>query len=236
MRLNFGLLLQGLQTSLTQNQLRFGAMARIKALSEAPRLAPPARAAGGSTVPVAIAVVLLMLAGLGAAAFRTGGVVEPLGLGLLALLAAGGVFLVFGLWSGFLRLSERAAEADIVKTVTDGLDSGLQIVDRAGAVLYRNQALRRLTGTRSGRQATLEELFAGEPQSAEAFYRLSRAAERGEPREEEFYARSPAPDAVAGRWLQVSVLPYTGRSGRPRDSRLTLWQVRDVTRERTREI
>ncbi len=104
-------------------------------------------------------------------------------------MAAAGVFLLFGLWSGFLRLSERAAEADIVKTVTDGLDSGLQIVDRAGAVIYRNQALRRLTGTRTGRQATLEELFAGEPQSAEAFYRLNRAAERGEAREEEFYVR-----------------------------------------------
>ena len=142
--------------------------------------------------------------GLGATAFKAGGLVEPVGLGLLALLAAAGVFLVFGLWSGFLRLSERATEADIVKTVTDGLDCGLQIVNRAGAVLYRNHALRALAGTRSGRQATLEELFAGEPQSAEAFYRLNRAADRGEPREEEFYVRPGALDD-AGRSLAAGI-------------------------------
>ncbi len=236
MRRNLGLLLQGLQTSVTQNQLRFSGMARIKALVEAPRLHPAARAAGGNTATLVFVVVLLTVAGLGAATFRTSGIVEPLGLGLLALLAAGGVFLLFGLWSGFLRLSERAAEADIVKTATDGLTSGLQIVDRAGAVIYRNQALRRLTGTRTGRQATLEELFAGEPQSAEAFYRLNRAAERGEEREEEFYVRSAALDAAAGCWLQVSVHPFPAPSGRGRDARLALWQVRDVTRERTREI
>ena len=157
------------------------------------------------------------------------------GPGVAGALAAGGVFLLFGLWSGFLRLSERAAEADIVKTATDGLASGLQIVDRTGAVIYRNLALR-LTGTRTGRQATLEELFAGEPQSAEAFYRLNRAAERGEARDEEFYVRSAALDAAAGCWLQVSVHPFPTPSGRGREARLTLWQVRDVTRERTREI
>ena len=152
-------------------------------------LASVARTTGTGAPFIVAGLVLLTAVGLAATTFRAGGLVEPVGLGLLALLAAAGVFLVFGLWSGFLRLSERATEADIVKTVTDGLDCGLQIVNRAGAVVYRNHALQRLTGTRSGRLATLEELFAAEPQSAEAFYRLSRAADRGEPREEEFYVR-----------------------------------------------
>jgi two-component system cell cycle sensor histidine kinase/response regulator CckA len=236
MRPILGLLVQGLQISVLQNQLRFGGMARIKALYEAPAIPPAVRAAGAGITLLVVVLSLLTAGGLGAAAFGTRGVVEPLGLGLLAVLAAGGVFLVFGLWSGFLRLSERAAEAEFVKTATDGLDSGLQIVDWTGTVLYRNQALRRLTGTRSGRHATLEELFAGEPQSAEAFYRLSRAAERGEPREEEFYVRSAALDAAAGCWLQVSVQPFPAPGGRAREPRLTLWQVRDVTRERTREL
>jgi two-component system cell cycle sensor histidine kinase/response regulator CckA len=172
----------------------------------------------------------------GATAYKAGGLVETIGLGLLALLAAAGVFLVFGLLSGFLRLSERAAEADIVKTVADGFDTGLQIVSRTGAVLYRNEALRSLAGTRSGRQATLEELFAGEPQSTEAFYRLNRAADRGELREEEVYVRPSILDRQGGRWLQVSVTPFQGTAGGSRDAPLTLWQVRDVTRERTREI
>jgi two-component system cell cycle sensor histidine kinase/response regulator CckA len=232
--------MQGLQASLPQNQLRFRGMAKIKTLGktlgEAPPLVPAARATWASASLVVFGLVLLTAGGLGATAIRIGGIVEPIGLGLLALLAAAGVFLMFGLLSGFLQFSERAAEADIIKTVTDGLDSGLQIVNRSGAVLYRNQALWRFTGTHSGRHATLEELFAGEPQSAEAFYRLSRAAERSEPRVEEFYVPPGAMDGKGGRWLQVSVHSFRGPSRRSQESRLTLWQVRDVTRERTREL
>ena len=142
-----------LQTAAAQNQLRFWSMARIRAPSAASALASVARATGAGVTYVVFGLVLLTVVGLSATAFRAGGFVEPLGLGLLALLAAAGVFLVFGLLSGFLRLSERAAEADIVKTVTDGLDTGMQIVNAAGVVLYRNQALRRLAGTRTGRQA-----------------------------------------------------------------------------------
>ena len=51
---------------------------------------------------------------------------------LLDVLLTPGVFLIFGLLSGFLKLSERVAEAELVKTVADGLDSALQIVDAKG--------------------------------------------------------------------------------------------------------
>ena len=211
-------------------------MARLKAPIGASTIASVARAMGASASVVVSGLVLLAVGSAGATAYKAGGLVETIGLGLLALLAAAGVFLVFGLLSGFLRLSERAAEADIVKTVADGFDTGLQIVSRTGTVLYRNQALRSLAGTRSGRQATLEELFAGEPQSTEAFYRLNRAADRGEVREEEVYVRPSILDRQGGRWLQVSVTPFQGTAEGSRDAPLTLWQVRDVTRERTREI
>ncbi|HEX5959329.1 MAG TPA: ATP-binding protein, partial [Hyphomicrobiaceae bacterium] len=212
-------------------------MARLRAPSAASTIASVARALGTSTSFVISGLALLTLGSIGASALKAGGVVEPFGLGLLALLAVAGVFLVFGLLSGFLRLSERAAEAEIVKAVADTFDTGLQIVSRTGTVLYRNQALRDLTGTSSGRQATLEELFASEPQSTEAFYRLNRAADRGEPREEEVYVRSSAFDRQGGRWLQVSVQPLQGGEGASDDDMpLTLWQTRDVTRERSREI
>src|SRR5262249_16678738 len=141
------------------------------------------------------------------------------------------------LLSGFLRLSERAAEADVVKVVADGFDTGLQIVSRGGAVLYRNQALRGLAGTRPGRQATLEGLFAGGSQCTDAFCRLNRAADRGEAREEEVYVRPSALDKQGGRWLQVTVAPLAEAVQEGgQDAPHTLWQVRDVTRERTREI
>jgi two-component system cell cycle sensor histidine kinase/response regulator CckA len=211
-------------------------MARLKAPIGASALASVARAMGASASIVVFGLVLLAVGSVGATAYKAGGLIEPIGLGLLALLAAAGVFLVFGLFSGFLRLTERAAEADIVKTVADTFDAGLQIVSRTGAVLYRNQTLRTFTGTRSGRQATLEELFAGEPQSTEAFYRLNRAADRGEARSEDVHVRPSGLDKQGGRWLQVSVTPFQGAAEGGQDAPLTLWQVRDVTRERTREI
>src|SRR4029079_10005859 len=85
---------------------------------------------------------------------------------------------------------------------------------------------------------TLEELFAGEPESAQAFFRLNRAAERADPRDEEFYVGARRGGVRAVRWLRVGVRPFlmSARGNPEEGQRLTLWQVADVTRERTREI
>ena len=86
------------------------------------------------------------LACLGAAC--SAGLERSLLLGLLALLAVAGVFLMFGLLSGFLRLSERVAEAEHRQ---DGHRRARHRARRSSTararVLYRNRALQRLTGT-----------------------------------------------------------------------------------------
>lgn len=208
-------------------------MAKIEALQDAaPTVLSVLRTRGISAISLALG--LLVAAGVAALAFK--GSTESIVLGLLALLAVAGVVLVLGLMSGFLRLSDRAAEAELLKSAADGMDNALQIVGPNGAVFYRNRALERFTGTRSGRHTTLEELFVGEPQSTEAFYRLNRAAERREARDEEFFVRSGALAARGGRWLQVSVRPLHGTSGLGGQTGSTLWQICDVTRERAREI
>jgi two-component system cell cycle sensor histidine kinase/response regulator CckA len=209
-------------------------MAKIDVLQEAIAGPRAMRLLGPGTVYLALGFSALVAAG--SLLYSGVSFAEPLVLGLLALLAVAGVFLVFGLLSGFLRLSERAAEAEMVKSVADGLDCGLQIVAANGLVLYRNDTLRNLTGLRGGRAATLEELFAAEPLPAEAFYRLCRAAERGEVREEEVYLRSGGAVGRGARWLQVSVRPAQVLPGREHEPAPTLWQVRDVTRERAREL
>src|SRR5262249_22669380 len=228
--------LQSLRTLLAQNQLRLATMARLQARHD------PGQAAerfGWPRLPRPAGALLLGVAasgGLALIALVATGAGELVVQGVLALLAVAGAFLLFGLLFGYLRLSERVAEAEMVKAVADGLDNGLEIVNQQGVALYRNRALQRLTGRRAGRQATLEELFAGEPDSAQAFFRLNRAAERGEPRDEEFYADA-GPGARAGRWLRVGVRPFAGLLEEAKEGqRLTLWQVVDVTRERTREI
>src|SRR5262245_38052549 len=99
MRPNPALLAPALKASAAQNQLRFWRMARLKAPSGASALASVARAMGASASVVAMGLVLLTVGSIGATAYKAGGLVEPIGLGLLALLAAAGVFLVFGLFS-----------------------------------------------------------------------------------------------------------------------------------------
>ena len=185
----------------------------------------------------ALAVLgLAVVSAVAAVVLQMSGAVEQVVLGLLAILAVGGVFLIFGLLSGFLRLGERANAADITKAIADGLDGGLQLVDQAGKVVYSNAALQRLAGRRAGRNAMLEELLAGEPGAAQAFFRLNRAAERGEACDEELYVRPQAGSGPAGRWLRISVRPLATPGEDAAARPLTLWQVMDITRERKREI
>ncbi len=239
LRIPLALNLQALRAWLAQNQLRLAAMVDMEArhdlASAAARLGW--RRAQKPAGALLLLVGLVAVGGLALIALLVSGAGEVAMLGLLVLLAVAGAFLILGLLSGYLRLSERVVEAEMVKNIADGLDNGLEIVNQQGVVLYRNRALQRLTGRRAGRQATLEELFAGEPDSAQSFFRLNRAAERGEARDEEFYVHSRPGGGRTGRWLRAGVRPFL-TPARPglEAQRLTLWQVTDVTRERTREI
>ena len=210
-------------------------MAKIEALHDAvPTILSSLRARGVSAISLGLGVVVAAV--LGALAFKGGNIAEPMVLGALSLLAVAGVVFVLGLASGFLRLTDRADEAELLKTAADGMDNALQIVGPRGRVLYRNHAFERLADLRPGLHTPLEELFAGEAHSTEAFYRLNRAAERHEARDEEFFVRSGPLANRRGRWLHVSVRPLQQRSGRLGQDRLMLWQISDVTRERTREV
>ncbi len=236
LRLPLAANLQALRALLAQNQLKLRSMADMEARRDRPPSAWLVVRAPRLT-GVLLLCGLVVAAGLVTMALLAGGAGDVAMLGLLALLAVAGAFLIFGLLSGYLRLSERVAEAEMVKTIADGLDSGLEIADQRGRTLYRNRALQRLVGRRMGRQPTLEELFAGEPDSAQAFFRLNRAAERADARDEEFYVHALPGGGPGGRWLRVGVRPFLAPSRIGTEAqRLTLWQVADVTRERTREI
>jgi two-component system cell cycle sensor histidine kinase/response regulator CckA len=229
-------MLRALRTLRPQNQLKIDHMAEMEVGRGA---APVAALALARAQGLKSAVAMLGLAGLAAiaaVALQLSGAVEQVALGLLAALAVGGVFLVFGLLAGVLRVGERAAESEVTKTIAESLDSGLQLVAQDGTVLYSNAALQRLAGRRAARNATLEELLAGEPGAAQAFFRLNRAAERGEPCEEEFYVRPRMGSGPGGQWLRIGVRPAASRHGRGGAERLTLWQISDVTRDRKREI
>ena len=236
MRKDFAFRLQALQASISQNQLRFCGMAKISTLSLGGKGGVASLARPFIAGAAGLAGALAIAAGFSILAFGFRSVLEPVVYTVLALFMVSGVFLVLGLASGFLRLGDTAAEAELVKTIIDSSEGAIQVTGASGSAVYRNEALNQLIRGRLGRDGTLEEALAAEPYSAEAFYRLNRAAERREPRDEEFLFHSGEAGRRRGRWLRVSVRPADAAAWAMKHGRLTVWQITDVTRERTREI
>ena len=94
---------------LSQNQLIVAFMkgieARRDAIAEAGRALPPPPQSGAFGFAVGIFAALA----LGLMALVSTGTAEPVVLGLLAILAAVGVFFIFGVLAGYVRVSERVA-------------------------------------------------------------------------------------------------------------------------------
>ncbi|HEX4894364.1 MAG TPA: ATP-binding protein, partial [Hyphomicrobiaceae bacterium] len=158
---------------------------------------------------------------------------EPLVLGLLALMAMFGIFFLFGLAAGHVRLEDRVEPAGVLAAVADSVDQGIMVSARDGSIILANAAYRAIAGSDvDGSPRALAEAFAGETQAAECLFRLVRAAERGEVRSEEFRVRDAA-SGRAGRWLRLSVrpIPKLGTAG----AGTSLWQITDISGDRARE-
>src|SRR5690606_21464683 len=104
-----------------------------------------------------------------------------------------------------------------------------------GRRIYANRSFDALVGPADyDHVSALESLFAGEPQAAEALFRLARAAGRGESRTEEFRLRSVVAGQRQSRWFRLGVSRLElGRSGEGEP--LVLWRIIDITDERRRQ-
>ena len=185
---------------------------------------------GGSiSLVLAIATVLvgatvgLVLIGRGHA--------EPYVLGFLALMAMIGVFLLFALAAGILRMAGKDVANPLLKSVVDGANEALLVTDHAGRVIYANAAYLDLIGaTAAGEVRPVERVFIRDPGVSEAVYRLLRAAREGRRLQEE--VRVGGHKGESGRWLRMRVRPL--RDGK-RATPMTVWSLSDVTRELERQ-
>ncbi len=195
----------------------------------------------GNIFPV---IAAIGFGALGGFALLFSGTAEPVILLLMALLATVGVFFLLALATGHVRIADRGKQSDIARTIAEDCDEALHVTDRRGRQVYANRTHVGLIGsTGAGEHRALEDALAGEPAAVEAYFRLSRAAERGETRDETFplsraIDRDPADpgagDASGGRWYRLGVRPlHSGQLaavlGR---ERLTLWTLLDVTSQR----
>ena len=181
---------------------------------------------GGSIGLVLLIAVVLVGAGVGLLLIgRTHA--EPYILALLSVLAMVGVFLLFALAAGMLRVPSKDAASPLIKGIVDGAGDAILVTDSAGRVVYANPAYLRLveaTGAHDVRP--VERVFVGDPGVSEAVFRLLKAAREGRRLQEE--VRVGGQQGEPGRWLRVRVRP----GGKGRNTRTTVWTVADVTRDR----
>jgi two-component system cell cycle sensor histidine kinase/response regulator CckA len=156
---------------------------------------------------------------------------EPYILAFLAALATVGVFSLFALAAGILRLSAKGAASPLVKAVVDDAFDGIVVTDGDGRVVYANAAYLDLIGAADANDLRpVERVFIGDADASEAIYRLLKAARHGKRAQD--VVRVAGLKGRPSRWLRFKVRPLG--AGR-RDARLTVWSLADISRERERE-
>jgi two-component system cell cycle sensor histidine kinase/response regulator CckA len=183
----------------------------------------------GSIVLVLLVALILIAAAAGLVIIgreRAG----PYILVLLSVLGMIGVFSLFAVASGILRIAGDEANP-VLKPVVDGAGDGIVVTDANGRVLYANAAYRALVNAVDPNDVRpVERAFIGDPNVSEAVFRLLRAAREGRRLQEE--VRVAGPRNEPARWIRLRIRPLVDDG---KSSRVTVWTVADVTRERERQ-
>ena len=185
---------------------------------------------GGSIFLVLLVAAMLVAAATGIVLVG-GSNAEPYILAFLAVLATVGVFSLFALACGIIRVSGGATAQPLVKAIVDGASEGTVVTDHDGRVIYANAAyLDLIDAADLNDMRPVERAFIGDADASEAIYRLLKAAREGKRLEEE--VRIAGPKGRPARWLRFKIRPL-GASRR--EARLTAWSLADVTAERDRQ-
>jgi two-component system cell cycle sensor histidine kinase/response regulator CckA len=156
---------------------------------------------------------------------------QPYILGLLALLATVGLFMLFAVAAGILRFADRKADDPVLRPLADHAADALAVTDARGHVVYANAAYLALTGAANPADARpVERVFIGNPDVSEAVFRLLKAAREGKRQQEE--VRLAGSDGGPVRWLRLKVRPL-GEAAR--EARCNVWSVADITRDRAEQ-
>ncbi|MBO0752629.1 MAG: PAS domain S-box protein, partial [Bradyrhizobiaceae bacterium] len=153
---------------------------------------------------------------------------------LLALLGTIGVFSLFALAAGVLRLSGRETSDPMLEHVFEHAQEGIVVTDAGGRVLHANAAYRALAGATGMHDVRpIERVFVSNPDVSEVIYRLLKAGRDGRRLQEE--VRIASPHGEPARWLRLRVRPLGGAGDAAAIRKATVWTVSDVTRDRERQ-
>lgn len=159
---------------------------------------------------------------------------EPFMLAILGAMAACGVFFVFLVFLGFVQVTSRRRVNALAESLVDGMDAGLVVIDRDGRITYSNQAYAELTGATDETEiASVEKVFSRRSEASELIYRMSNNAKKGIATVEEFRLANGLRTGDEGaRWFRMRARPLEIDGA---DGAMTVWQVSDVTQDRSRQ-
>jgi two-component system, cell cycle sensor histidine kinase and response regulator CckA len=185
----------------------------------------------GGSIGLVLIVAVALVAAATAIVMLGGAKAEQYVMAFLAVLATIGVFSLFGVASGILRMPSAGAGSPLIKSVVDGASDGVVVTDSDGRVVYANAAyLDLIDAADPNDMRPVERAFIGDADASEAVYRLLKAAREGRRHEEE--VRLAATRGLPVRWLRFRIRPLGVNK---RDARLTVWSLSDVTRDRERQ-
>lgn len=180
----------------------------------------------------ALITIVCGTAGLALLAVSAG---APLLLAVLGVFAALGVFLVFGVIAGHIRIAERTAEVDVLRDVVEHLEHGVVVTGPDNAITLANPAARELLGAREdGPPRLIEDAFSVSPDAQSALFRLHRAVSRGLTRSEDLIIPG-GPGLRADRILRVTATPLGGGVFDGAHDGGILWSLCDMSLAKARE-
>ncbi len=177
-------------------------------------------------------LIIVLLAAASGYLFLPGPAATLVVLACIGVLSTVGVVALFAAAAGILGWnvppSLPASSGDPAQAFVENMVEGVLMTAADGTPVWANAAFLKLSGAASDRDLhSIERLFSGNPDAAEAVHRLAVAAERGRKASEEI--RMPGgigARASTARWYRVRVSPAGGT-----DARIG-WLIGDITRER----
>jgi two-component system cell cycle sensor histidine kinase/response regulator CckA len=190
--------------------------------------APIDRTQRSGSIGLVFAVAVVLVGASIAITFMHREQAGPYILVFLGALAVIGIFALFALAIGVLNFGGRAVREDFARAFVAGADDGILVTDADGGIVFANRAYLTLTGAEGAQDARpIERVFAGDPDVAEAVYRLAQAAREGKKAQEEFRVAAGRNGAPA--WYRASVYAPEGTR------KELIWTLANVTRERDRQ-
>ena len=167
---------------------------------------------------------------------------DQLQLIFLSVLAGVGILCMLGMAVGLLRFGTAPQTPHLTRQFVDSMADGVLVCDAKDRIIYANAEYARLTGAESADDIhSIERSFAGEPDAAEAIYRLSDAIRDGRPALEEFRLfKNPGNGGgeesnPQARWYRIKVRALNDPQSGGDKTLLSVWQVSDITRDRERQ-